>query len=164
MSSPREPDEVADALAIVAGATRIAVLSGAGISTASYLRHALGDDYTRRLYVDQKPVFTRDHRELADWLAIVFADVAPSPEDVALHVSESVRPAIATLGDRLAGVSWDKASIAVAIKETLAAHGLKMPQLAPAVRVLVLGRAQTPSLDAVLEVFDRAVVLARLRA
>ena len=31
-----------------------------------------------------------------------------------------------------------------------------------AVRVLVCGRAQTPSLDAVLELFDRATVLARL--
>jgi glutamyl-tRNA synthetase len=37
-----------------------------------------------------------------------------------------------------------------------------MPQLAPAVRVVVCGRAQTPSLDAVLAVFDRATVLARL--
>jgi glutamyl-tRNA synthetase len=101
--------------------------------------------------------------ELADWLAIVFADVAPSPEDLAQHVTDAVRPAIATLRDKLAGAPWDKASIAAAIKETLAMHGLKMPQLAPAVRVLVCGRAQTPSLDAVLEVFDRATVLARLR-
>ncbi len=44
-------------------------VSGAGVSTASYLRKALGDDYVRRLYVDQRPVFTRDHRQLADWLA-----------------------------------------------------------------------------------------------
>jgi glutamyl-tRNA synthetase len=100
--------------------------------------------------------------ELADWLAIVFADVSPSADDLARHVTEAVRPAIATLRDKLAGVPWDKASIAAAIKETLATHGLKMPQLAPAVRVLVCGRAQTPSLDAVLEVFDRATVLARL--
>ncbi|MFL6639131.1 MAG: hypothetical protein ACJ8HC_11645, partial [Paraburkholderia graminis] len=50
-----------------------------------------------------------------------------------------------------------------AIKETLAAHGLKMPQLAPAVRVLVCGRSQTPSLDAVLELFARDVVIGRLR-
>ena len=57
---------------------------------------------------------------------------------------------------------WDKAAIAAAIKETLAMHGLKMPQLAPAVRVLVCGRSQTPSLDAVLEAFDRATVLQRL--
>lgn len=100
--------------------------------------------------------------ELADWLAPVFADVAPSADDLALHVTDVVRPALATLRGKLATAPWDKASIAAAIKETLAAHALKMPQLAPAVRVLVCGRAQTPSLDAVLEVFDRATVLARL--
>jgi glutamyl-tRNA synthetase len=100
--------------------------------------------------------------ELADWLAVIFADVAPSAEDLALHVTDAVRPALAALRDTLATVPWDKASIAAAIKATLAAHGLKMPQLAPAVRVLVCGRAQTPSLDAVLEVFERATVLARL--
>ena len=59
--------------------------------------------------------------------------------------------------------AWDEAGIAAAIKETLAAHGLKMPQLAPAVRVLVCGRAQTPSLDAVLALFPREVVQERLR-
>jgi glutamyl-tRNA synthetase len=101
--------------------------------------------------------------ELADWLAIVFADVAPSPEDVALHVTDAVRPAIATLREKLAVVPWDQASLAGAIKETLAAHGLKMPQLAPAVRVLVCGRAQTPSVDAVLELFARDVVIGRLK-
>jgi len=101
--------------------------------------------------------------ELADWLAIVFADVSPSPADVAQHVTDPVRPALATLREKLAALpSWDKESIAGAIKETLAAHGLKMPELAPAVRVVVCGRAQTPSLDAVLAVFDRATVLARL--
>jgi glutamyl-tRNA synthetase len=100
--------------------------------------------------------------ELADWLTPIFADVAPSAEDLALHVTDAVRPALAALRDALVTAPWDKASIAAAIKQTLAAHGLKMPQLAPAVRVLVCGRAQTPSLDAVLEVFDRATVLARL--
>ena len=101
--------------------------------------------------------------ELADWLAIVFGDVAPSAEDLALHVTDAVRPAIATLRDKLAAAAWDKASIAAAIKETLAAHGLKMPQLAVPVRVLVCGRAQTPSIDAVLELFERNMVLDRLR-
>ena len=48
------------------------------------------------------------------------------------------------------------------IKLTLGEHGLKMPQLAHAVRVLVCGRSQTPSLDAVLALFERAAVLERL--
>ena len=86
-----------------------------------------------------------------------------APPTVALHVTDAVRPALRdACATSSATVDWNKAAIAAAIKETLAAHGLKMPQLAPAVRVLVCGRAQTPSLDAVLELFDRATVLARL--
>jgi glutamyl-tRNA synthetase len=38
-----------------------------------------------------------------------------------------------------------------------------MPQLAPALRVLVCGRTQTPSIDAVLALFPRETVLQRLR-
>ncbi len=49
------------------------------------------------------------------------------------------------------------------MKETLAVHQVKMPQLAPAVRVLVCGKSQTPSIDAVLALFDRPTVLARLQ-
>ena len=100
--------------------------------------------------------------ELADWLAIVFGAVTPAAADIATYVTDAVRPALATLRDRLATAEWTKPSIAAVIKDTLAAHGLKMPQLAPAVRVLVCGRVQTPSLDAVLEVFPRQTVLQRL--
>ena len=100
--------------------------------------------------------------ELADWLGMYFKPVAPSAADLAAHVGDALRPGLQTLRERLATVEWNKASIAAAIKETLAASGLKMPQLAPAVRVLVCGRAQTPSLDAVLELFPRETVLERL--
>ncbi|HEX6706424.1 MAG TPA: glutamate--tRNA ligase [Albitalea sp.] len=101
--------------------------------------------------------------ELADWLMPYFADVQPSPDDLATHVTEAVKPALQTLRDKLAGIEWNKAAINAAIKETIAAHGLKMPQLAHAVRVLVCGRAQTPSIDAVLELFPRETVRARLQ-
>jgi glutamyl-tRNA synthetase len=100
--------------------------------------------------------------ELADWLAMHFADVSPSAEDVAAHVTEAVRPALVTLRGKLAAIEWSKPAIGTSVKETLLAHGLKMPQLAHAVRVLVCGRAQTPSLDAVLELFRKETVLARL--
>ena len=101
--------------------------------------------------------------ELADWLAMYFADVSPTPEDLAAHMTDAVKPAIATLCDKLASVEWTKAAINAAIKETIAAHGLKMPQLAHAVRVKVCGRAQTPSIDAVLELFSKEMVIERLR-
>jgi glutamyl-tRNA synthetase len=101
--------------------------------------------------------------ELAEWLAMYFVDVPPRPEDVAAHVTDAVRPALASLRDKLGSVDWDKAGIAWAIKDTIAAHGLKMPQLAHAVRVLVCGRAQTPSIDAVLALFTRDTVVSRLQ-
>jgi glutamyl-tRNA synthetase len=101
---------------------------------------------------------------LAQWAAKFYGDVTPDAAELAPHVTDAVRPAIALLADKLAACTWDKASIAAAIKEVLATCGIKMPQLAMPVRVLVLGTAQTPSLDAVLELVNRENVLARLRA
>ncbi len=102
--------------------------------------------------------------ELADWLSMYFAEVVPTAEDIAGHVTDAVQPAVRDLADKLALIEWNRAAIGVAIKETLTAHLLKMPQLAPAIRVLVCGRSQTPSIDAVLELFPRETVLARLRS
>jgi glutamyl-tRNA synthetase len=99
---------------------------------------------------------------LADWAEKFYADVHPAQDDLAQHVTDAVKPALQLLAGKLALCVWDKASIAAAIKEVLAECGLKMPQLAMPVRVLVLGTPQTPSLDAVLELLSREKVLARL--
>jgi len=100
---------------------------------------------------------------LADWAAVFYADVRPAEAEMAQHVTDAVRPAIAMLADKLATCAWDKSAIAVVIKEVLAEQGLKMPQLAMPVRVLVAGSAHTPSLDAMLSLFAREKVLARLK-
>ncbi|MBL8346625.1 MAG: glutamate--tRNA ligase [Rubrivivax sp.] len=103
--------------------------------------------------------------ELADWISMIFAKVEPSAADLTTFVTDAVRPALRTLRDKLAEMPvWGKAGIGQAMKESLAAHQVKMPQLAPAVRVLVCGRAQTPSIDAVLSLFPRETVLSRLRS
>jgi glutamyl-tRNA synthetase len=99
---------------------------------------------------------------LAQWASKFYADVQVDAAERAQHVTDAVKPAIATLAEKLAACAWDKASIAGVIKEVLAAHSLKMPQLAMPVRVLVMGTAQTPSLDAVLELSGRTKVLDRL--
>lgn len=101
--------------------------------------------------------------ELADWLAMYFTEPQPSEADAA-QLTEAIKPALHALADALAALpAWDKASISAALKQTLQAHGLKMPQLAMPVRVAVCGRAQTPSVDAVLELFTQAIVVDRLR-
>jgi len=100
---------------------------------------------------------------LADWIEKFYADVHPSAEDLATHLTPSIQPALRSLVDALAECAWDKAAIAAAIKQVLAQHAVKMPQLAMPVRVLLLGTPQTPALDAVLALFARATVLARLQ-
>ena len=100
---------------------------------------------------------------LADWLMPYYADVQPGAEDLQKHVTDAVRPALASLAGQLEGVDWTPEAIAAALKQTLAAHGLKMPQLAMPVRVLVMGTPQTPSVDAVLALHRREIVLQRLR-
>ena len=100
---------------------------------------------------------------LANWAAAFYADITPNADERTVHVTDAVRPVLATLAAKLSACEWDKASISASIKEVLAAHGMKMPQLAMPVRVLVMGTAQTPSLDAVLALQDRQTVLARLQ-
>ncbi|MDB5871814.1 MAG: gltX [Ramlibacter sp.] len=101
---------------------------------------------------------------LADWAAKFYTPLQPNADELAKHVVEGVRPAIGLLAKMLEGIPWEKADITEAIKEVLRATGMKMPQLAMPVRVLVMGTAQTPSLDAVLALCDRATVLERLKA
>lgn len=100
---------------------------------------------------------------LAQWASKFYAEVIPVASELQQHVTEAVRPSIGMLAEKLAACSWDKTAIAAAIKEVLAATGLKMPQLAMPVRVLVMGTAQTPALDAVLELCDREKVILRLK-
>ena len=101
--------------------------------------------------------------ELADWLAMYFLPVATPADELAPLMTAAVRSALVALRDRLADCDWDKVAIGQALKASLAEHQLKMPQLAMPLRWLLCGRAQTPSVDAVMALFDRVTVLGRLR-
>ena len=101
---------------------------------------------------------------MAHWAKAFYTDVHPSAEDVAKHVTDAVRPALQLLSDKLGALpEWTKPAISEAIKAVLAEQGLKMPQLAMPVRVLVMGTPQTPSVDAVLALCGQEKVLARLK-
>ena len=100
---------------------------------------------------------------LADWVSVFYGDVSPKADEKAQHVTDAIKPALELLVEKLSACEWEKAAIALVIKEVLTAHALKMPQLAMPVRVLVMGPAQTPSLDAVLALCEKQKVLERLK-
>jgi len=103
-------------------------------------------------------------KELALAAALFYRTPSPSAELVALHVTADVLPALRELTDKLASIHWEKTAISAALKETLAAHSLKMPKLAMPVRVLVTGEPQTPAIDATLELLGQTRVVARMQA
>ncbi|APW47036.1 glutamate--tRNA ligase [Rhodoferax antarcticus] len=100
---------------------------------------------------------------LADWAVVFYADVTPTEAELSQHVTDAIKPALSLLVGKFASCTWDKAGISAAIKEVLTSCGLKMPHLAMPVRVLVAGTAHTPSVDAMLALFSREIVIHRLK-
>jgi glutamyl-tRNA synthetase len=99
--------------------------------------------------------------QLADEAMLFYAvEVNPGVPDW----DENVGKALRMLKARLSTVAWARASLNEVIKEVVKVNALKMPQLAMPLRRLVTGRTQTPSIDAVLELLGREVVLQRLTA
>ena len=101
-------------------------------------------------------------KEITENAAMFYRAPQPEADALAQHVTDVVRPALADLAAALRAGEWTKEAIAAALKSTLAAHKLKMPQLAMPVRLLVVGTTHTPSIDAVLALFERDVVVSRI--
>lgn len=101
---------------------------------------------------------------LADWLSLYFAPVQATEAEQVQHLTDSARATLRALAAALKEAEWTPAGISAAMKAVLASEGLKMPQLAIPLRVLACGRAQTPSIDQVLALFDRKILMDRLQA
>ena len=100
--------------------------------------------------------------ELADAAMLFYREPKPEAALLAQHLTDAVRPALQQFAQGCQSVEWTKETLAALLKETLAAHQLKMPQLAMPLRLLLTGQLQTPSVDVVLALFGRDTVMARL--
>jgi len=102
--------------------------------------------------------------QLAESAMLFYRDVQTAPELLAMHVTEAVKPALIDFLNESANTDWNRIAISALIKAVIGRHALKMPMLAVPLRVIVTGQPQTPSVDAVLELFGRETVRARLVA
>jgi glutamyl-tRNA synthetase len=101
--------------------------------------------------------------ELAEACMLFYREPQPDAALLAQHLTEAIKPALAQFAERCETVEWHRPALGAMIKEVLAANGIKMPQLAMPLRLIITGQLQTPAIDAVLELFDRDVILARVR-
>ena len=102
--------------------------------------------------------------ELADAAEVFYIDLHPNPEALAQHLTPEALPALEDFIAGVTDVAWEAPAIGALIKASIGKHGLKMPKLAMPLRVLLTGQAQTPSVDAVIALFPRELVLKRLNA
>lgn len=101
--------------------------------------------------------------ELADAMMLFYREPKPDTELLKQHVTDVARAALGKFFEAAQQIDWTKEAIAALIKEVITEHAIKMPQLAMPLRLLVTGQLQTPSVDAVLALLGREVVLSRLR-
>jgi glutamyl-tRNA synthetase len=100
--------------------------------------------------------------ELAIQSMLFYRIPHPDAALLAQHLTELVRPAIAAYAENCLKIDWAREALAAMMKQILTQYKLKMPQLAMPLRLLLTGQLQTPSIDAVVEVLGREVVIRRL--
>ncbi len=100
--------------------------------------------------------------ELADAAEVFYIDLHPAKELLDAQLSAEAVPALHELVERFKDITWETAAISAVIKEMVGKHGLKMPKLAMPLRVMLTGQTHTPSVDAVVALFPRETVLARM--
>lgn len=144
--------KLADNSRLAADAVRRLAAQGVSVEADARLEAAIA------LYKDRAVTLN----DLADALKVFYVTPEPAAELLAQHLTEVSKPALQALAAKLADTPWQKAELNAALKAVLAEFKLKMPQVAIPLRVVLTGQTQTPSIDAVLEVMGRDVVLARL--
>ncbi|NBV88818.1 MAG: glutamate--tRNA ligase [Betaproteobacteria bacterium] len=87
--------------------------------------------------------------ELADSARMFYELPKPDPIALAERLQGSVPQALEALAQRLPA-DYDAAQATALMKQVLSDFGLKMPQLAMALRLVLMGRTETPSIDKVL--------------
>jgi glutamyl-tRNA synthetase len=120
-----------------------------------------GPDLARVVALVKERVGTIE--ELADAIVYFYRPVEPSRALRELYYASESAPAVAALAKELAAVDWNRQAIGQAIKQTAVQHNLTMPKVAMPLRVMVTGEAQTPSIDAVIELIGRERVLERIK-
>ena len=106
---------------------------------------------------------TNNLNQLASDIAYFYALPQANTVDIEKHITEVIKPAIASLAEKLATIDWTAAAIHDAINETVTRLQLKFPRIAMPLRVMITGAAQSPSIDQVMALLGQKETLKRIQ-
>ena len=101
--------------------------------------------------------------ELAQESLLFYRYVQPDDAVLQAHMTAQSLEALTDFAKRCEFIEWDMNLIASMTREVIKEHGLKMPQLAMPLRLILTGQSQTPSVDAVVSLLGRDTVLSRIK-
>jgi glutamyl-tRNA synthetase len=101
--------------------------------------------------------------QLAKDITFFYEVPAANAADVEKHITADIKPAIASLCEKLADIEWTAEAIHAAINEIVTNLQLKFPKIAMPLRVMLTGTAQSPSIDQVMAILGKNEVLARIQ-
>jgi len=147
-----------------------------------YLRQLSGDDLAQRIQsriqaeglnlasgpaLNQVCELLKDRASTLNELAEEAAMFYTEPAETSDAIAEKMQPEVVAGLQHFLGslpAAWQPADLAAALKSSLAACGLKMPQLAMPLRLILMGRTDTPSIDRVMTVLGEDRVRRRIQA
>ncbi len=100
--------------------------------------------------------------ELAGAVEFFYKQIQPSQELLDKHLTSDVIPVLKALVANLDAGAWAQQAIHDAIQQAVTDNSLKFPKIAMPLRVMVTGGAQSPSIDAVMELMGKQEVLSRI--
>jgi len=103
-------------------------------------------------------------KELADAAVYFYRPLEPAAALRQQHFQAELRAPLEALRERFQTTAWTREEINARVKEVVAEFKLKLPKLAMPLRVMVTGTAQSPSIDAVVELIGREEVVRRMDA
>lgn len=102
--------------------------------------------------------------QLARDIAYFYAEPQALVADIEKHITPEIKPVLAEFLAKLDALTWNAEALHALMNETVAAYQLKFPKLAMPLRVMLIGIAQSPSIDQVMAILGKEKSISRIKA
>jgi glutamyl-tRNA synthetase len=106
---------------------------------------------------------TQTLQELANALVYFYQTPEPAQDQLEKHLTDDIKPVLSNLIELLKTSEWTADAVHHVIDKIVQDNGLKFPKVAMPLRVILTGSAQSPSINEVMYILGREVVLKRLQ-
>lgn len=106
---------------------------------------------------------TQTLQALANSLVYFYQTPEPAQDQLEKHLTDDIKPVLSNLIELLKTSEWTADAVHHVIDKIVQDNGLKFPKVAMPLRVILTGSAQSPSINEVMYILGREVVLKRLQ-